>query len=122
MNILSCSDYILMPQKANQSITNSLISQISVPEQLSISRGTNKKVEVNLPVTLEKTNKITDKTSSNAIGAVTMKYSSQDESIALVNEKTGQVTGKKKGSTEILVKVMLYSGESKILKVKVLVK
>lgn len=122
MNILSCSSYILMPQKASHNITNSLISQISAPEQLSIGRGTNKKIEVTLPATLEKTNKITDKASAAAIGAVTMKYSSQDESIALVNEKSGQVTGKKKGSTVILVKVKLYSGEEKTFKVKVQVK
>lgn len=126
VNIIHCSEYVLVPNKASAGAITSLRNQISVtPNKVTLTLGSKNKskatIEVNLPKTLELVKDLKDKTSGSAIGAAKVTYKSGNKKIATV-DASGIITAKKAGKVEIKVTVTLYSGKTKTFKVSVTVK
>lgn len=126
INIIHCSEYVLLPKKADAGAITSLRKQISVtPKKATLTLGSKSKskatIEINLPKTLERVKDLKDKTSGSAIGAVKVTYESGNKKIATV-DSSGIITAKKSGKVDIKVTVTLYSGKTKTFKVAVTVK
>ena len=126
INIIHCSEYVLLPKKASAGAITSLRNQISVtPKKVTLTLGSKDKskatIEINLPKTLERVKDLKDKTSGSAIGAVMVTYKSGNTKIATVDD-SGKITAKKAGKVDIKVTVTLYSGKTKTFKVSVTVK
>ena len=126
VNIIHCSEYVLVPNKASAGAITSLRNQISVtPNKVTLTLGSknNSKatIEVDLPKTLELVKDLKDKTSSSAIGAAKVTYKSGNKKIATV-DASGIITAKKAGKVDIKVTVTLYSGKTKTFKISVTVK
>lgn len=126
INIIHCSEYVLLPKKASAGAITSLRDQISVtPNKVTLTLGSKNKskatIKVKLPKTLELVKDLKDKTSGSAIGAATVTYKSGNKKIATVDD-SGKITAKKAGKVDIKVTVTLYSGKKKTFKVSVTVK
>ena len=126
VNILHCSDYVLTLNSADSKLINSLLNQITVTstENTIYYKGTKNataKIAISLPSTLEMVNSLKDKTSSNAIGGVTVTYASSNSKIAVV-DKYGNITARGIGKVTINTTVTLYSGKTKSYKTVISVK
>jgi hypothetical protein len=126
INLLHCSDYVLLPMLIDNSIITSLRNQIKATtskKTLYIGGRTNgiAWLQVELPLTLELVNNLEDKTSSSAIGAVTVTFVSNNNKVATIN-RDGCITAKSAGTAIITTKITLYSGKVKIIKTKITVK
>ena len=126
VDIVHCSEYVLLPKQASTGAITSLRSQISVVnKKITLELGSKSKstatIQVNLPATLEQVEKLKDKTSGSAVGAVRITYKSGNSKVASV-DSTGKITAKKAGKAVITVTVTLYSGKTKTFKVSVTVK
>lgn len=126
VNILHCSDYVIMPVKAKSCITTSLLEQISITPKKStlyLDRTKNKSttVKINLPGTLEVVEDSGKKDSSSAVGAVTVSYQSSNKKVAAV-DSSGKITAKGTGTAKITVTFTLYNGKTKTEVVKITVK
>ena len=126
VNIVHCSEYVLLPKQARTGIITSLRNQISVTKKkITLSLGSKKNstatIQVNLPTTLEQVDNFKEKTSAGAVGAVRFTYKSNNSKVASV-DSTGKITAKKAGKAVITVTATLYSGKAKTFKVSVTVK
>jgi hypothetical protein len=125
-NLVDCSDYIILPEEANNSSIASLREQISVVnEKLALYskgiEGITNQIMIELPSTLELKTSLKDRTSGSAIGAVTASYKSTDERVVIV-DKNGMVTAKGAGTATIVVKIKLYSNKIRTFMIKISVK
>lgn len=125
VNIVHCSDYVVMTEKANAIQVTSLLNQIKVtPSKKTLYIGGNDsktEISVNLPGTLEVVKSLKDSTAGSAIGGVTVKYTSSNKKVVTVNS-TGKVTATGTGTATISTAVTLYSGEVKVFKSVITVK
>ena len=115
INILHCSDYVILNREADAKAMTSLRNQITVtPGKKTIYLGnpadTKTSLILKLPATLELVTSLKDKTSGSAVGAVTATYQSGNTKIAAV-DKNGIITAKGVGTTTILTTVILYSNK-----------
>lgn len=125
VNILHCSDYILLPQKAGNSLIISLLGQIKVtlPDGTLHLKDNNDRetaLEVSLPATLEIVKDLKDKTSSRMARPVSVTFVSSNTKVAVV-DNSGKITAKGVGTAKITAKITLYSGKVKevIITVKI---
>ncbi len=126
INLVHCSEYVILPKEADSSVINSLKDQIKVTvakKTLYIGGTTDSKAEIKLelPSTLELVNSLKDKTSGDAIGAVTVSYKSSNSKIAKVDSK-GTITAVGTGTVKITATITLYSGKTKVVSFTVKVK
>ena len=124
IHIVQGSEYIALPKKVADSIMVSLLNQMKVTpvsKTLYFRKGKNLKINIKLPETLELINSIKEKTSSGAFGAVKVTYRSSNTGVASVNQE-GIITVKGTGKAIIYVKLILYSGKSKVVTIKINVK
>lgn len=124
MNLLHCSDYVIVNKAVDRSLLSSLRNQISVSvsEVTLYLKGKSKThINIKLPVTLENVNSLKDTTSNKAVGAVTISYESTDPDVITVDDK-GMITAKATGKATIYVTVKLYSNKTKTFKIELTVK
>lgn len=125
INLVHCSDYVILAQKAGNRLITSLLNQVKVtPGKLLLYAGTSEgttDISVKLPDTLELVKDGKDRTVSSAIGGVTVACRSSNTAVASVNS-TGKITAKKAGTAKITTIVTLYSGKSKTVTTDITVK
>ncbi|HKL79436.1 MAG TPA: hypothetical protein VJ888_03250 [Mobilitalea sp.] len=127
VNIVHCSDYIALTEKADSKSITSLRNQISVIPLARIlytdgTKGQSVVMKVKLPATLEQVDSLSEKeTLSVAIGGITISYTSSNSKIATVN-KAGEVKAVGVGSAVVTTTIRLYSGKTKTVKTKIIVK
>lgn len=120
--VLDGGKYVILTTKADSKQITSLQSQIAVKvKNKTVNKGKSTTVAVDLPSCLQVVSKLTDKTTSEGVGAVTISYKTSNKNVATVN-KSGKITAKKKGTTTITAVISLYSGKQKIVKMKITVK
>lgn len=118
IDILHCSDYVILYNEAKKGQYSSLRSQIkvTVEDRIIYSGNENKpnttRIKVILPTTLELVKSFDDTASQSAMGKVTASYQSTDNDVATVDEN-GFITAKKEGRTTIITKLTLYNGKVK---------
>jgi predicted outer membrane repeat protein len=125
IDILHCSDYVVLPKEADRSVITALKDQITInaskPEiYLGGTKDGTAEIIINLPPTLELVASLEEETRSSAIGGVTVAYRSGNKKIATVDEQ-GIITAKGTGTVTIYSTVTLYSGKSKTFKTNVTV-
>ena len=125
MNILHCSDYVLLQEKATSKQITSLRNQITItPTKKTLYLGGNNastRMELSLPSTMELVNSMKDASSQTAIGRVVATYQSNNEKVATV-DKAGKITATGVGQAVITTTTTLYSGKIKNVNTKVTVK
>ncbi|HKL78848.1 MAG TPA: hypothetical protein VJ888_00275 [Mobilitalea sp.] len=126
VDILHCSDYMMLNKEASTDLISSLRNQISVTiDKLTMYAGgdvdSTAQITVTLPPTLEILESLMDDTSQKAIGGVTVSYRSSNEKVASVDGE-GRISAKKKGKAIIYATVTLYSSKTKVVVFKVNVK
>ncbi|WP_455715454.1 S8 family serine peptidase [Anaerosporobacter sp.] len=120
--VLDGGKYVVLTAKANSKKITSLQSQITVKaKSKTVKKGKSTTVVVDLPACLQVVTKLSDKTTSGGVGAVTISYKTSNKGVATVN-KSGKITAKKKGTTTITAKISLYNGKTKTVKMKITVK
>lgn len=126
VNIVHCSDYVAMTKKADTKLINYLKQQISVaPLKETLYISGNKKsstiMVITLPSTLELVKYLKDQTSGSAIGAVKVKYYSNNNKVVTI-DKEGKITAVGGGKATITTKLTLYSGKVVYFKTTITVK
>ena len=126
INLIHCSDYVMLKEKAASSQITSLLNQVSVKaKNKTLYTGKSKasltKMAVALPATLELVSTIANKTSQTAIGGVTVSYKTSNSKVATVDKK-GKIIAKGIGKVNILTTITLYSGKTKVSKTSITVK
>ncbi|MGB4660525.1 MAG: FN3 associated domain-containing protein [Mobilitalea sp.] len=126
INLIHCSDYVMLKEKAASSQITSLLNQVSVKaNKKTLYTGKSKAslttMAVELPATLELVSTIAKKTSQTAIGGVTISYKTSNSKVATVDKK-GKITAKGIGKVNILTTITLYSGKTKVTKTSITVK
>ncbi len=126
INVIHCSEYVLLPKKARSNAITSLRNQISVTtNKINLDLGSKKNstaiIQVNLPITLEQVENLKDNTVSSAKGAVQITFKSGNSRVASV-DSAGKIIAKKSGGADITVRFKLYSGKIKTFKISVTVK
>ncbi|GEM_PF-1941681 len=126
VDLIHCSDYIMLTEKAGNGLITSLLKQITVtPDKTTLYAGGTKDsaadISIKLPHTLELVKALKDPTLSSAIGGVTVTYQSNNKAVASV-DSSGRITAKKAGTAKITATVTLYSGKSKKVAMAVTVK
>jgi hypothetical protein len=125
INIVHCSDYVVLSEEPVSNQITSLLDQITVkPIKKTIYLGGNSSetaIEVDLPSTLELVNSIEDNASQAAIGGVTIAYSSSNKKVATI-DKAGKIKAVGEGKAVITTSITLYSGEVKIVKTSINIK
>lgn len=120
--VLDGGKYVILTAKADSKQITSLQSQITVkPKNKTVKKGKTTKVVVDLPACLQVVTKLTDKTTSKDVGAVTITYKTSNKEVATVN-KNGTITAKKKGTTTVTATITLYNGKKNTVKMKITVK
>ncbi|HHV12462.1 MAG TPA: hypothetical protein GXX75_19490 [Clostridiales bacterium] len=124
--LIHCSDYVLLPKAADSSVVTSLSKQITVTAENKTlytgkSNHSQTDITVKLPSTLELLPSLKDKTSSSAVGAAVVSFSSENNKVATVN-KNGKIIAKGVGTTTIITKVTLYNNETSTFKTRITVK
>ncbi len=125
IDLVHCSEYVILKEKAKASQITSLLDQISVrvkKKSLSVnnSKSAHSAVAIQFPTTLELVNSLKDKTSQSAIGAVTVSYQSSNPKVATVDKK-GKITAKGIGKATIKTIITLYNGKKRVVKMRVTV-
>lgn len=126
INIVHCSDYVILPKQADKNTVTSLSDQISVvPEKKTLYAGGTKEssanMKVTLPDTLELVSAFSNKTTSSAVGAVTVSYSSDNKKVVTVDKK-GKITAKGVGTAAITSTITLYDNTKVTVKSVITVK
>jgi lactocepin len=120
--VLDGGKYVILTKKAAAKQITSLQNQITAKvKNKTIKKGKSTTVNVNLPYCLQVVTKLSDKTSSDGVGAVTITYTSSNKNVVTVN-KNGKITGKKKGTATVTTTITLYNGKKKSIKTRVTVK
>ena len=127
VDILHCSDYVVLYEEAGRRQVTSLRNQIKVTLEDSIiyigvkNKPNETRVNIQLPVTLELIESLEDETSQSSIGGVTATYESGNKAVAIV-DANGIITAKGKGTAAITTKITLYSGKVKTVRTVVIVR
>ncbi len=126
MDLLHCSEYVILTKPANKKAVTSLLKQIKVKANkktlyVGAAGKSTAQLTAELPSTLELVNSFVDKTSSDAIGAVVISYKSSNNKVVKVDKK-GKLTAVGKGTASISATVKLYSKKSVVIKAKITVK
>jgi beta-xylosidase len=124
INLLHCSDYMVLPKKANKSFITPIKNQISItPEKKTLYlRGKNStNIQIQLPVTLQWVESMEDRTNSSATGAVTVTFESSNVNVAIVDNK-GKIIAKEAGVTIVTTTITLYSKKTVSFKTQIIVK
>ncbi len=122
MGVLEGGDYVVLTKKADSKNITAMKDQIVVKaNKTTIKLSETMSIQVILPTCLQKTSKITSKTKSNAIGAVTVTYKVSNSKIATVDSQ-GKVTAKGKGTVTITTIVKMQNGTSKTVSSKITIK
>ena len=115
----------MLPKAAANSIITALISQITVPKNLTLvlkeEETVRKTLEVSMPPHLEKVTDFDQKMKGSAYGGVKVQFKSSNKKVALVG-KNGLVTAVGTGTAKITTTVTLYSGKKKTFTTVVTVK
>ena len=120
--VLDGGKYVILTAKADSKQITSLQSQITVkPKNKTVQKGKSTSVVVDLPACLQVVTKLTDKTTSDGVGAVTITYKTSNKEVATVN-KNGTITAKKKGTATVTATITLYNGKKNTVKMKITVK
>lgn len=125
VQILHCSNYVLLTESPDYSVVTAIIDQIivSVTEKTLYLGGTTGDTTdyiITLPSTLEWVS-AKNKASSSAVGAVNITFTSDNPKVAVV-DNLGHITAKSIGTCTISTKVILYNGKTKIYKTNITVK
>lgn len=117
VNILHCSDYVVLTKKADNNMITTLLKQIKVtPSKRTLyigrTKGHSTDIDINLPETLEMVSSLQKETSQSAAGGVISNYRSGNSSAATVDED-GRITAKGVGKANIFITITLYSGKTK---------
>lgn len=126
VDIVHCSDYVILPNKADASTRTGSLDQIALsPVKQTLYTGGTKyskgAIQVTMPSTFKLVKNLRDETPGTAIGAVTITYKSSNTKIATVNS-TGAITARSRGTAKITATVKLYSGLTKTFTTSVTVK
>lgn len=124
IDLLHCSDYAALPEKADSGIVTKLIDQVTVKVNkinLSLKEKKTSKLTIDLPETLQIVPSLSSKTNSSAIGAVTVTYTSSDKSIVKV-DKNGKITAAGTGTAYIFGHIKLFNKTEKTIKFSITVK
>ena len=123
LNIITGADYVLLPKVAAKSEKNSVLTQVSITKNITLTKGKKKNIAIRLPDTLMKVNSLEqfDKEINKAVYGAIITYKSSDKSVATV-DKTGKVIGKRKGNTIITVTIKSSNNTSKTYKISIQVK
>lgn len=119
------NDYVLLPVLAGTKVKTSLVSQITVIGKETVAKGTSKTITVMVPEVINIISSF-DKEVLKKVApsemAATVIYKSSNNKIAIVNKKTGKVTGIAAGKTDITTIVTLKNGTIKRFKTTITVK
>jgi hypothetical protein len=116
IQIVHCSDYILLPKKASSRQITSLLNQIKVHAKRKVlSVGEHTMMKIELPLTLELVSSLKLRPVQSAIGGVVITYKSSNKKIATV-DKYGKITAKGVGKVTIITTITLYSGKRMTIK------
>lgn len=125
INILQCSDYVILTKEADASQYVSLRKQIKVaPTKINLymtKSESSSNIKIKLPLTLEWVSSLDEPTSQSAMGGVTVSFTSSDNKIATVDSE-GNITAKAPGEVVIKTTITLYSKKVKTVKTVVKVK
>lgn len=125
LHVISTETYVMLPKAAANSIITALISQITVPKNLTLvlkeEETVRKTLEVSMPPHLEKVTDFDQKMKGSAYGGVKVQFKSSNKKVALVG-KNGLVTAVGTGTAKITTTVTLYSGKKKTFTTVVTVK
>lgn len=122
INILHCSDYVVLPVKAASDQITSLVNQITInPTRKTLYLGGSTSIKVGLPSTLELVSSLKDRPSLAAVGGVVVTYRSSNKKVAIVN-KEGKITAKGVGKSNIITTITLYNGKTKIFTTSITIK
>jgi predicted extracellular nuclease len=115
IQIVHCSDYVVLPEKAPSHQITSLLNQISILVMKKILYvGENTSMKIELPSTLELVESLKTRPSRSAVGGVVITYQSTNKKVATV-DKNGNITAKGVGKANIITSITLYSGKTKII-------
>lgn len=120
--LVKFADYALLPNKADEDSVRTLRKQITVKKEIELEVEGKKTIKLRLPKYLVVVEDLEAKTASKAIGGVTVTFTSENKEIATVNSKIGRVKAVAPGETTIVGKITLYSGKTKEVKTKIIVK
>jgi uncharacterized protein with FMN-binding domain len=125
IDLIHCSDYAILTQKADNSLVTPLLKQITVtPAKAVLYAGGKVKdttIKIKLPDTLELVNNLKDQTTGSAAEGVTVTYQSGNKTVAVV-DKGGRITAKKPGTAKITTTITLSNGKSRKVTGTILVK
>lgn len=126
INVLHCSDYVVLTKAANKDVTTSLLEQIVIsPTKKTLyvggTQGFETSIKVMLPPTLEVVSSLRDQTSGSAVGAVVFTYKSTNSKVATVDNK-GKIIAVGVGTTYIITTIKLYNNKSTSVRTKITVK
>lgn len=120
--VLDGGKYVVLTKKADSKQITSLKNQITVKaKSKTVKKGKTTNVVIDLPNSLQAVGKLTDKTTSGGVGAVTITYKTSKKNVVTVDKK-GKITAKKKGTATVTATIKLYNGTQKTVKMKITVK
>lgn len=96
--------------------SNPSLSKISVSESLTLSRGKEKLINISVPTEFSIVSKFTNKNNQ-----IKISYKTKKPQIATVSS-SGKISGKKKGTTKIIITLKMQDGTKKTYNTKVTVK
>ena len=120
INLVHCSDYVVLKNEAKPEQITSLRNQINVTvlsNKLYIggTREDTTDIRIKLPATLMLVEDLNKAAYSKAVGGVTASFSSSNEKVAIV-DKDGVITAVGEGKAVITASLKLYSGKVKTVK------
>lgn len=118
--------YIVMKNPASNNVIKSLPGQTWVSVDYPVlylngEVGAKRQLVLHLPKCLEVEESLTNKTTGQAVGPVTVTYTSSDETVATVSED-GVITAKGSGMASIRIQITYTSGKVKTVTKKITVK
>ncbi len=124
VQILHCSDYVLLPKAADKSMVTALIDQVGITlkDKTLYLQGSKQTADyvVTLPSTLEWVSSKDDVT-GGAVGAVYITFATDNPKVVTVS-KRGHLIAKSAGTCTVSAKVKLYNGKTKTYKTTITVK
>lgn len=126
INLIHCSDYVVLPKPADNKVVTSMPEQIkvSINQNTLYAGGTcdnRAQITVKVPSTLEIVPSLNNKTSNGSLGAMTITYKSSNKKVVMV-DGNGRVTAAGAGTAAIITVIKLYHNETVIIKTKITVK
>lgn len=116
INAAAGTDYVLTPAKPDKNTGVTLVNQIAVKlnaTNLAVSKK--KKITLSLPDTIKKVSTFSKKAEDKTKEEAKITFTSSNSQIASV-DKSGNITGKKKGKVTITTIITLKNGNKKSIK------